>query len=118
MQAVPMAFLHPVEMGGRPFVLRALQPTEDRLALAGKGLKQEELAVIITHMAHLLAWAQLRSSGRHGSASADDLVAFGQATKWRDRMAEASQACAEHCLQSAKRFRQQWDKRRAQQASK
>jgi uncharacterized protein (DUF2252 family) len=118
MQAVPMAFLHPVEMGGRPFVLRALQPTEDRLSLAGKGLKQDELAVIITHMAHLLAWAQLRSAGRHGSAIADDLLAFGQATKWRDHMAEASQACAEHGLQSARRFRQQWEKRRALQASK
>ena len=29
-----------------------------------------------------MAWAQLRSSGRQGSAIADDLIAFGLDTSW------------------------------------
>lgn len=35
LQAMPMAFLQPQMMGKRPFVLRGLQPTEDRIALSG-----------------------------------------------------------------------------------
>jgi hypothetical protein len=34
-------------------------------------------------MAHLTAWAQLRSSGRQGSAVADDLIAFAEESKWQ-----------------------------------
>ena len=34
-------------------------------------------------MAHVTAWAQLRSGGRQGSAVADDLIAFANDSGWQ-----------------------------------
>ena len=33
-------------------------------------------------MAEVVAWGQLRSAGREGSAGADELVQFGHANEW------------------------------------
>lgn len=96
MQAIAMAFLHPVQMGGIPYVLRALQPSEDRVALAGTGIRhpQARLEHLVTVMAQCLAWAQLRSSGRGGSADADELIDFAQGRKWRRQLMEVARHCA------------------------
>lgn len=96
MQAIAMAFLHPVHMGGIPYVLRALQPSEDRVALAGTGIRhpQARLEHLVTVMAQCLAWAQLRSSGRGGSADADELIDFAQGRKWRRQLMEVARHCA------------------------
>jgi hypothetical protein len=37
-------------------------------------------------MGRVTAWAQLRSSGRQGSATADDLIAFAGANGWKQRL--------------------------------
>ncbi len=98
MQAVSMAFLHPVQFDGQPFVLRGLQPNEDRLDLAALASDRRGLADSLATMGRLLAWAQLRSSGRDGSAPADELIDFGQRGrgegKWRDRLMALSRAAA------------------------
>ncbi|MGO4390836.1 DUF2252 domain-containing protein [Variovorax sp. M-6] len=96
MQAIAMAFLHPVHMGGIPYVLRALQPSEDRVTLAGTGIRhpQARLEHLVTVMAQCLAWAQLRSSGRSGSANADELIDFAQGRKWRRQLMEVARHCA------------------------
>jgi uncharacterized protein (DUF2252 family) len=96
MQAITMAFLHPVRMGGAPYVLRALQPSEDRVALAGTGIRHPlaRLESLVTVMAQCLAWAQLRSSGREGSATADELIDFAQGRKWRRQLIEVARHCA------------------------
>ena len=39
---------------------------------------------VIDDMAMLTASSQLRSSGRQGSATADDLIAFGQNELWQE----------------------------------
>jgi len=75
-QAIPMAFLTPVSIDGVPYVLRGLQPIEDRVALGhGKG-KLDRAQQLMTTLGELAAWGQLRSSGRQGSATADELIAF------------------------------------------
>jgi uncharacterized protein (DUF2252 family) len=86
MQAASMAFLHPVVVGQQPCVLRGLQPSEDRLALATAG--PNRLGNLLQVMGHCLAWAQLRSSGRNGSALADELIDFAARPKWRGRLLE------------------------------
>ena len=94
MQAVTSAFLHPVTFDGRPFVLRALQPSEDRLPfdrLRGEG---DMTGCAMDVMAQCLAWAQLRSAGRQGSADADALIAFAARKKWRHAVAQAAGALA------------------------
>lgn len=106
MQAVPMAFLHAAELGGKSFVLKGLQPTEDRVALAGKQVRYADVAAVVAQMASLLAWAQLRSAGRLGSATADALIAFGLDTTWRERLRQAAVLCARQTVLDARAFQQ------------
>ncbi|SEA41762.1 DUF2252 domain-containing protein [Variovorax sp. YR216] len=101
-QAVSMAFLQPVVVGQSPYVLRALQPAEDRVALGGKSAQSaSDLEGVITVMAKLVAWAQLRSGGREGSDIADELIDFGQRSKWKTRVLDAS-------IEAAKQVQQDW----------
>lgn len=109
MQAMPMAFLQPVQFDGHPFVLRALQPSEDRLALGTARVRQEAMAQSVATLARVVAWAQLRSAGRSGSTSADELIDFGQRSKWPARLLDAAQACARQVARDAATFNQAWD---------
>lgn len=86
MQAISMAFLHPVVMDGKSYVLRALQPTEDRVPLAKYHKHIDYMVGVVRVMGECTAWAQLRSSGRQGSAIADQLIDFAGAKKWRPKL--------------------------------
>jgi len=88
MQAVSMAFLYPVVMDGRSYVLQALQPFEDRVPLAKYHHDIDKLTGVVQVMGQCLAWAQLRSSGRQGSAIADELIDFAGCKKWRSKLEE------------------------------
>lgn len=95
LQAVPMAFLHALRMGGHSYVLRALQPVEDRLPLAGFHKQPDLINGAMRLMGECVAWAHLRSSGREGSANADELIAFGAKKKWQVRLLEQARQMAE-----------------------
>jgi len=82
LQAIDHAFLQAVAMDGEAFVLRDLQPSEDRVAIAAWGKKLERLEEVVARMGEILAWDQLRASGRGGSATADALLAFAGRTDW------------------------------------
>lgn len=90
MQAVDHAFLHQVKLEGLPCILRGLQPSEDRVAIGEWGKKLDRLRDVVSTMGRILAWDQLRSSGRSGSASADDLIAFAQSGEWTKEMLNAA----------------------------
>ncbi|MBS0543003.1 MAG: DUF2252 family protein, partial [Proteobacteria bacterium] len=94
MQAISMAFLQPVHLDGQSCVLRALQPSEDRVDLTGCNRRQKRLADLIGTMGKIVAWAQLRSSGRDGSAIADALIDFGTHPVWRGELIELARQCA------------------------
>lgn len=93
-QAVSMAFLQPVMLGKTPYVLRGLQPSEDRVVLKQPRHSISEIQQVLTVMGNIVAWAQLRSAGRQGSAIADELIAFGQSKKWKKQLLDAAQSCA------------------------
>ena len=86
LQAVSMARLHPVLVGEAAYVLRALQPSEDRITLTRSARTPGELEQLAGAMGQIVAWAQLRSAGREGSAIADELVDFGQRKKWKEQL--------------------------------
>ena len=94
MQAVPAATLHAVEFGRKSYVLRELQPTNDRINLNDSMKDPLRLAGLLQTMAEVLAWSQLRSSGRKSAACADELIEFGEKRKWRSRLLEVAQECA------------------------
>ena len=90
MQAVSMAFLHPVVMNGKSYVLRALQPLEDRVPLAKYHKHIDYMVGVVRVMGECVAWAQLRSSGRQGSAIADELIDFAGGKKWRPKLLKSA----------------------------
>ena len=94
-QAAPMAFLHAIERRKTSYVLRGLQPSEDRVALYESGVGFARIRSVIEEMGRIVAWGQLRSSGRQGSAIADDLIEFGSSRKaWHDELVGAARRCA------------------------
>lgn len=94
MQAVSAAALHPLIHAGEAFVLRSLQPSEDRLPFDHICTQRELFDGALDMMGQCLAWAQLRSSGRQQSATADALIAFAGRKKWRRQVAEAAASMA------------------------
>ena len=90
MQAIGHALLQPVAFGGLPFILRDLQPAEDRVAIGDWGKKLERLREVVETMGRILAWDQLRASGRAGAASADDLDAFARRDDWVPAMLQTA----------------------------
>jgi uncharacterized protein (DUF2252 family) len=94
MQAQTAACLHAVTHAGQPFVLRALQPSEDRLPFDRFAAQDDLVDGAIGTMAECVAWAQLRSSGRQGSARADALLGFAAKPKWQRQVARAAAGMA------------------------
>ena len=109
MQAVSMAFLQPVFFAESPYVLRALQPAEDRVTLGGSRQDLGGLGQTIGTMGRIVAWAQLRSAGRERSAIADELIEFGQRKKWKEQLLNASQDCAVQVRKDATAYNGAWD---------
>jgi uncharacterized protein (DUF2252 family) len=90
MQAVDHAFLQAVKLDGLSCILRGLQPSEDRVAIGEWGKKLDRLKDVVTTMGRILAWDQLRASGRSGAAGADELIAFAQRDDWEKEMLDAA----------------------------
>lgn len=85
MQAMSPAFLRAVMLGGKAFLLRGLQATEDRVAVE-KWKHLDELKAVAATFGRILAWDQLRAAGRQGAANPDALMDFGARTDWQEAM--------------------------------
>ncbi len=93
-QAVPPAMLDALQIGDKAYLLRELQPLEDRVNLATWDGKEGRLEKLLQTLGALSAWAALRSSGRQGSATADELIQFAQATDWPDAIIDYARTYA------------------------
>ncbi|MGF6918621.1 DUF2252 domain-containing protein [Paraburkholderia sp. 40] len=109
-QAVSQAFLHAVEFNQRSYVLRSLQPSEDRVVLAGWDGKLPRLEAVINSMAELSAWAHLRSGGRQKSAIADDLIAFGSRRDWQLPLIDLATQCEAQVAADWKAYCEAYDR--------
>jgi uncharacterized protein (DUF2252 family) len=85
-EGTSQALLSSVEMKGRSYVLHELQPHQDRIDLHQWNGKLKRLEKVVATMGELAAWGQLRSSGRQGSAVADELIAFAHDAKWQKEL--------------------------------
>lgn len=105
-QAVEPAFLEAVSIGTRSYVLQELLPSQDRLALDTWRGKPQRLQGVMRSMGQILAWDQLRSSGRQGAADADALIAYaGDAGSWRPRMLTYAHAYRDQVLADWKHYK-------------
>ena len=97
MQATSTAFLDAVTTakGKRSYVVRALQPSADRVALDDADVTFAQISGVVNQMGRIVAWAHLRGSGHQGSDTADALMAFGASGKlWQAQLLAAAQQCA------------------------
>jgi len=81
-QAISPALLQPVELEGKSFVLRELQPVKDRLALEHWNHEIRRLEGAIRTMGQILAWAHLRGSAHQGADTPDVLVELAHDRRW------------------------------------
>jgi uncharacterized protein (DUF2252 family) len=95
MQSGTPAFLDPVMMGDRPYVLRELQPGADKIAIDGWDQKAGKLDKLLETMGQVLAWDQLRSSGHAMAASRAQMIGFGLDRSWRAPLLDAARASAQ-----------------------
>ena len=74
--AVAPAFLQAVSIDDTSYVVRELQPIDDRLHLGIWKERPKKLCDAFIMIARLAAWSVYRVSGRHGAATADDWEVF------------------------------------------
>lgn len=84
MQNVAPALLSTTYFRNEHYVIQEMQPSKDGIKLGRIKDNYRDIYQVISDMAMLTASAQLRSSGRQGSANCDELVAFGQRKDWQD----------------------------------
>lgn len=105
-QESPPALLNAFTLHDRPYVLRELQPTADRVDLDDSEGKIKRLMKVIKTMAQVTAWGQLRSSGRQKSAIADELIAFAEtASEWHKPVLDYAQTYAVQVEQDYQTFK-------------
>lgn len=83
MQNVAPALLSGVIFKSEPYVLKQMQPIADKINFEALKNDADAIDKVVADMAELTASAQLRSSGRQGSAIADELIVFGTDKPWR-----------------------------------
>jgi uncharacterized protein (DUF2252 family) len=111
-QAACPAFLTAMPIGGPAFVVRELQPVEDRIALEDLARQPKRLADTLSNMAEVAAHAQLRSAGRMGAANPDAMIEFGFELMAHPRpWLDAARAVDSRNTQAHRRFRAAWRER-------
>jgi uncharacterized protein (DUF2252 family) len=105
MQAVAPALLHAVTLERKGFILRELQPSEDRLSLSDCRGRMSKLESVMRTMGKVAAWSQLRSAGRQGSAIADELIAFAGRSGWQGDVLKYAQSYAPRVTADWQAFR-------------
>lgn len=81
-QHVSPALLQPLQIDGNWYVMRELQPIEDKLDFSLLNAKKGKLNDVICTMAEMAASAYLRSSGWMKSSTTDQLIEFGKEQDW------------------------------------
>lgn len=95
MQDVPEALLTTTLFQGDAFKVQEMQPTEDKVEFHRVKDDFDSMTYMFQDMALLTASAQLRSSGRQGSAIADELIAFGRIKSWQSDLLAYARAYAQ-----------------------
>jgi uncharacterized protein (DUF2252 family) len=108
-QAVSPALLQPLRLGRTSYILRELQPSEDRLSFAR--VRDERVRLDVAHrvMADVIAWGQLRSSGHQGSATADEWIEFGHQRSWTHPLSDFMRWYADVVRSYWKEFSEAYD---------
>jgi uncharacterized protein (DUF2252 family) len=85
-QSAPPALLAAIEFDESSYLLRELQPTQDKIELSDGEIRIDRFEKLIETMAEITAFAQLHGSGKMGAAIAQDLIDFGKNLDWQQHV--------------------------------
>jgi uncharacterized protein (DUF2252 family) len=89
-QADPPSLLTMVDEGRQSFVVKELQPTDDRLHWQKWHGKLDRLERVMSTMGELTAWSHVRCAGKRGAASESAIKKFASKSSWvRDALTYA-----------------------------
>jgi uncharacterized protein (DUF2252 family) len=86
MQNVCPALLTFVSFDREPFLIKKLQPSEDRVNFRLLKKREKDISQVIKEMATLAASAHLRGAARKGAATPDELMDFGNSNSWQNEI--------------------------------
>ena len=81
-QAMSPALLKSVEYDEKSYLIKELQPTQDRINLSLWEGNLEKLAYMLETMADITAWCHLRNAGYMQAASRENLMKFALDEQW------------------------------------
>ncbi|HTR79141.1 MAG TPA: DUF2252 family protein [Gemmatimonadaceae bacterium] len=81
-QAVTPSLLLPIDCDGRGFIVRSLQPSEDRLSLDALAAHPKRLRRAVETMARVTAWMHLRTAGRWRAATVERWHDWASDPRW------------------------------------
>jgi uncharacterized protein (DUF2252 family) len=93
-QPAPPALLAAIEFNDGSYLLRELQPTQDKIELKTDRISMRQLAKLIETIGQIAAFAHLHSSGKMGAAIDRDLMQFGQNLDWHQEILNYASNCA------------------------
>ncbi len=108
-QGVPPALLAAVDLNRVWYVLRELQPVEDKVNVTMLNGKFASLEKLVKAMAKVVAWDQLRAAGRQGVANAYDLSRFAHTKQWEDELLTYARSYTKQVRQDFDEFRDAYD---------
>jgi uncharacterized protein (DUF2252 family) len=85
-QSAPPALSAAIEFNNCSYLLRELQPTQDKIALKTGIVDLSQLEKLIDTMAQTTAFAHLHGSGKSGAAIAQDSIDFGHNLDWHQEV--------------------------------
>ena len=93
-QSSPPALLATIEFNNHSYLLRELQPTQDKIEIqpdrisldSPEATLHERMEKLIDTMAEITAFAHLHGSGKLGAASAQDLIDFRRDLDWQQQV--------------------------------
>lgn len=106
MQHVAPAYLSTFKYRQNWFVVRAIQPTADKIGVDKSWKQPEKVTQYLADLAMLTASAHLRSSGRLGSATADELKEFAGGTTWENPLIKWAEAYAIQVVKDHAEFKE------------
>jgi uncharacterized protein (DUF2252 family) len=98
-QILSPALLKPVEIDGKSYLIKALQPSQDRLDLTLWDGKLNVLDNIFDTMAEISAWSHLRNAGYLHASNRETLMQFGaQVDTWKAPTLALAKQAAEQTI--------------------